>query len=104
MTDTTAAATRTNVVVVGTKKSMTVGLVLTILFGPLGLLYASVLGGILMVLATFVIGSATLGLGFLLGWAGSILWAIIAIPMHNARIGTKTRRAIAQTAPAEEGR
>ena len=76
----------TALLAVSQKKSMGVALILTILFGPLGLLYATVPGGLVLLLLTFVIGIATLGVGFLFGWIVSIIWAVIAVNSHNEKI------------------
>ncbi|MFL0181397.1 hypothetical protein [Mycobacterium sp. SMC-15] len=62
------------------------------LFGPLGMLYATVPGALAMFCANLVIvvlGVLTLGLGLLLGfftWVGGIIWAYSAASNHNQRI------------------
>ena len=91
------AAERTNIVqsdnstaaailAVGQKKSMGIALLLTFFFGPLGLLYASVGGGVILLLLTIVIGLVTLGIGFFVGWIASMIWAAVAVNSHNAKI------------------
>jgi len=74
-----------HVKVVAPKKSMPVALILTFLFGPLGLLYASVPGALILLALTIVIGLLTLGIGFLVGWVASMIWAFIAVNKHNAK-------------------
>lgn len=49
-------------------KSVGASLVLTFLFGPFGLLYASVVGGLVMIFVWFVVGLVTLGIGLLVLW------------------------------------
>lgn len=66
------------IVVVNRGKSTGTAFLLTFLFGPLGLMYVTPLGGILMFFLTIIFGFITLGLGFFIGWLGSILWAVIA--------------------------
>jgi len=73
-------------IVVASKKSMGVALILTILFGPLGLLYASVPGGIILIILTLVIALITFGIGALVGWLASIIWAAIAVSSHNRKV------------------
>jgi len=68
---------------------MGVALALTFFFGPLGLLYASVLGAIIMIVLTIIIGILTLGIGFILGWIGSMIWAAVAVNRHNAKVLNK---------------
>ena len=72
-------------VIVTQQKSMGAALILTFLFGPLGLFYASIIGGIVMLILTVIIGILTLGVGFFFGWFVSIIWAAIAVNGHNKR-------------------
>ena len=76
------------------KKSMGMGILLTFLFGPLGLLYATVGGGIVMIILTIVVGIITLGLGFILGWLISIIWAAVSISSHNSKSDARIARAM----------
>jgi hypothetical protein len=74
------------VVMVSRQKSVGVAFVLTFLFGPLGMLYSTVRGALIMLgvlfLGGFVAGVVTLGLAWLvwwpLVWVGSIVWGCIA--------------------------
>lgn len=75
-------------------KSIVLSIVLAFLFGPLGMLYATIVGGLVMlsvylmlVLITFV----TFGIGwflFLLAWPTCVLWAALAAHNHNQRAQT----------------
>jgi len=69
------------------KKSMVVALILTFLFGPLGLLYATVPGALILLVLTLVIGFFTLGLGFIVGWLASMIWAAVSVNSYNSKIG-----------------
>ena len=73
------------------KKSMAAAVILTFLFGPLGLLYVTVPGAILLIVVSIVLGIITLGLGFIVGWLASIIWAIIAVGKHNGKMNTIAR-------------
>ncbi|MCE5388774.1 MAG: hypothetical protein K0041_09380, partial [Acidithiobacillus sp.] len=70
-------------------KNMAVGLLLTFLFGPLGLFYVSVVGGIILTLLAIIItiiGVLTFGFGFFflpVIWVVSIVWAAVAIDRAN---------------------
>ncbi|WP_423910567.1 hypothetical protein [Candidatus Spongiihabitans sp.] len=73
-------------VVARPKKSMGIALALTILFGPLGLLYASVSIGLIM-LPGISITAATLGDLEIVGIFGSLIsigLCVLAIKNHNS--------------------
>ena len=72
-------------IVINPQKSTGVALALTFFFGPLGLLYASVPGGIIMLVLTVVVGIFTLGIGAILGWIISMIWAVVAVNSHNKK-------------------
>jgi len=74
------------IVVVGKQKSVGVAFLLAFLFGPLGLLYSSVVGGIVMLILGVVIGIITLGIGLIFIWIGSIIWAIVAANNANKNL------------------
>ncbi len=76
----------TNFIAVGKEKSMVVALILTFLFGPLGLLYATVPGALILLVLTIVIGFFTLGIGFIVGWLASMIWAVISVNSNNSKI------------------
>jgi len=60
------------------EKSVVAAFFLTLLFGPLGLLYASVAGGIIMIILALIIGAVTFGFGILITWPVAIIWGVIA--------------------------
>ncbi|WP_215843307.1 hypothetical protein HHS34_005530 [Acidithiobacillus montserratensis] len=70
-------------------KSMAAGLILTFLFGPLGLFYASVTGGIVLLVVGIIFGIIavfTFGLGAILlplVWVASMIWAAVAVDKIN---------------------
>lgn len=66
-------------------KSVGAALVLTFLFGPFGLFYASVLGGIVMLCFALVIGIATLGVALPVAWFGSMIWGALAASGKHSR-------------------
>jgi hypothetical protein len=71
-----------NVIIIGNQKSLTVAILLTFFFGPLGLFYASPIGGIVMLLISLV-GLIIWPL-LLVPWIGSIIWAIIAVSSEKS--------------------
>lgn len=68
------------------KKSTGVALLLTFLFGPLGLFYASVVGGVVMLLLGGALMLFTLGFGGLLVWPVCMIWAAVATSNYNKRL------------------
>lgn len=110
-------ATPSHVIVTPTK-SVGIGLLLTLFFGPLGLLYATVRGTLLLiggaivlsvvlvvVLPLLAVGSpgagtgTNIGLGvfglfavFPLTWIASMVWSVVAINKHNSELLAGTRR------------
>lgn len=66
------------IVVVNEGKSVGLAFLLAFFFGPLGLLYASVAGGFIMIILSIFIGVVTLGMGLIVTWIICILWAVIA--------------------------
>ena len=77
-------------VAVGPQKSMTTALLLSFLFGPLGLFYASVPGGIVMLIASLIIVIPTFGVGLLFTVPACMIWAAIATNNYNARFTQPT--------------
>jgi hypothetical protein len=73
-------------------KNMALAVILTILFGGLGLFYASIVGGIVMTVLEIIIviaGFVTVGIAWLLIpllHIINLIWAIVAVKKHNARI------------------
>ena len=68
------------------RKSTGMAVLLAFLFGPLGLFYASVVGGVVMLLFGGVIIVFTAGIGAILVWPICMIWAAIATSAHNKRI------------------
>ena len=83
------------------QKSMGIALILVFFFGPLGLLYGSVLGGIVLIvlpIAIIVVAVATgsadvMGGAFiallplaLFEWLICLIWAAVAVSGHNRKI------------------
>lgn len=74
------------VVVIGERKSLGAALVLSFLFGPLGMLYATVTGALVMFAINVVLLFVTLGIGWLLTWPICMIWAASAVSSHNGRL------------------
>lgn len=91
-------------------KSMGIAILLTILFGPIGLFYASISGALLLILAPILVLALlffgvsqdnsvlmNLSLGLLLFfaltyWLISIIWAVISVNSYNKEIEYENNR------------
>jgi hypothetical protein len=67
------------------QKSMAAALLLTFFFGPLGLFYASVTGGVVMTIISIIVAIMTLGFGLFVTGPICMVWAAIATNNENAR-------------------
>jgi hypothetical protein len=71
--------------VYGPQKSIVLSLVLTFFFGPFGMLYSTVMGGIIMLIAYLVIGIPTLGWGLAALHPIAMAWGAWATHEYNQR-------------------
>lgn len=94
---------KTNYIVVKQTKSVGVAILLTALFGPFGLFYATILGGFVMIFAPVILLVVAFFVGIFNGgnfaglivyifaypiliWVVSIIWASVAIRKYNNKI------------------
>jgi len=73
-------------IVVVPTKSIGLAIFLGVAFGPLGLLYSTVTGAIIMFFVNVLVGLFTLGLGLFLTWPICGLWAYFAAKSHNEKL------------------
>jgi hypothetical protein len=73
-------------VVVTSEKSVGLAIVLAIFFGPLGMLYATVPGALIMLVITPVAAFFTLGLSLFVTWPICVVWAGVAASQHNQKL------------------
>ena len=59
---------------------------INILFGPLGMLYSTVAGGIIMFILSIIIAIVTFGFGLFITWPVCIIWGTLAASQSNAQI------------------
>lgn len=69
-----------------TGKSRITSFLLTLLLGPLGLLYSSIVGGIIMIILTIGIAGATAGVGAIVMWGISIVLGDSFTYNYNKRL------------------
>ena len=70
-------------VLVRQPKSVGAAILLAIFFGPLGMLYSTVPGALVMMLVSFVLAIMTGGISFFLTWPICIVWAAVAAGEYN---------------------
>ena len=80
-----AKSTRETVVIMPTK-SVGISLILTFLFGSLGMFYSTIIGAIIMLIAESVIGFFTLGVGLLITHPICMIWGAIAAHQYNQKL------------------
>jgi len=81
-----AAQEAQRIVIVASTKSMGLAVILAVLFGPLGLLYSTVIGAVVMFVVNVLAAIFTLGFGLLLTWPTCGIWAAIATKAHNEKL------------------
>lgn len=64
-------------------KSVGTAVVLAILFGPLGMLYSTILGAVVMFFINLILVFLTAGLGLFLSFPAGAVWAAVAAQNHN---------------------
>lgn len=67
-------------------KSVGIALLLTFIFGPIGMLYSTVWGGLIMLLINLPIAILTLGLGLIFTWPIQLIWAALAVRSYNKKL------------------
>lgn len=95
MTDTQTTAPHVTVRLVEGRKSLGLALILTFLFGPLGLLYASALWGLVMIVLGAIVGFVSLGLGLVVIWPLSMGLAALLVWRRNAALARQMQNPMA---------
>lgn len=67
-------------------KSAAVALILSVVLGPVGLLYASFWGGIVMIAIGIIVISSRLIFPILLIWIMSCVWSVQAVDSYNRKL------------------
>ncbi|MDY3326949.1 hypothetical protein PG299_03845 [Riemerella anatipestifer] len=74
------------IVVVAPTKSVGISLLLTFFFGPLGMLYSTVVGALVMLLVSGVAVFLTLGISIFFTQPICMIWGAMAAHRHNKKI------------------
>jgi H+/Cl- antiporter ClcA len=73
-------------IVVVPTKSVGLAIFLGVFFGPVGLLYSTVLGAIVMFVVNILVGLFTLGFGLFITWPICGIWAYVAAKAYNEKL------------------
>ncbi|HVA32593.1 MAG TPA: hypothetical protein VNG31_00505, partial [Candidatus Baltobacteraceae bacterium] len=65
------------------QKSVLTAFLLTFFFGPLGMLYSTVLGAVVMFVASILVAALTFGLGLIVTWPICVIWGTVAASNYN---------------------
>jgi hypothetical protein len=75
------------VVIVKAQKSVGISILLTVLFGPLGMLYSTIVGGIVMLVISLIVAIFTVGFGLIITWPICVIWGAVAVNNANKKMG-----------------
>ena len=81
-------------VVVADTKSVLLAVILASTFGPLGLVYCSILGAVIMFVFSLVIFIITFGYGGFLVWPLCSIWAFFATRSYNQKLYRKAQASV----------
>jgi hypothetical protein len=70
-------------------KSMGTSLLLTFLFGPIGMIYSTISGALIMLVLLLLISIYAFGIWLLIIWPIQLIWAAIAVNSYNKRVMDK---------------
>jgi hypothetical protein len=73
-------------IVVIPTKSPGIAMLLACMFGPVGMLYSTILGAIVMLLLHIIVFIPSIGLGLLITWPIGVLWAGLAAHFYNRKL------------------
>ena len=74
-------------------KNVAAALLFCVLLGPVGLLYASFWGGIIMILLGIVVMSSQLPFPIIVLWLMCCVWAVGAVERYNRKINNENNKA-----------
>ena len=74
------------VVVVAPQKSVGIAVILAFFFGPIGMLYSTIAGALVMFVANLLAIFLTAGLGLVVTWPIGLVWAGVAASSYNSRL------------------
>jgi len=73
-------------IIVTSTKSVGISLILTFLFGSIGMFYSTIWGAIIMSVISIIIAVITFGMGLFLVWPICMLWGALATASYNKKL------------------
>lgn len=67
-------------------KNVAGALLFTVFLGPIGLLYASAMGGIVMIILGFIVACTKYVVPLAMVWVISCIWSVLAVNRYNHRL------------------
>ena len=67
-------------------KSTGISLLLTFLFGSVGMLYSTITGAIIMMVVELVVGFMTFGIGLIFTHLICMVWGVMAVKSYNNKL------------------
>lgn len=73
-------------IIVTPTKSIGISIILTVLFGSLGMFYSTIWGAVIMTVLSIIVRLGTAGLGLVVMWPISIIWGAVAASSYNKKL------------------
>ena len=73
-------------IIVTSTKSVGISLILTFLFGSIGMLYSTIWGAVIMSVVSIITAVITLGMGLFLVWPICMIWGAFATASYNKEL------------------
>lgn len=86
MSDNNISNNPVQTVVAVSTKSVGISLLLTFIFGSVGMFYSTVMGAIIMLVIEVIVGISTLGLGLLITHPICMIWGALAANSYNNKL------------------
>lgn len=73
-------------IVVTPTKSVGISIILTVIFGPLGMFYSTISGAIIMVIVSGIVGLLTFGYGLVITHPICVVWGALSTHSYNKKL------------------
>ena len=73
-------------IVVTPTKSVGISIILTVIFGPLGMFYSTISGAIIMLIVSGIVGLLTFGYGLVVTHPICVVWGALSAHSYNKKL------------------
>lgn len=73
-------------------KNLAVALLFSVFLGPVGLLYSSTVGGVIMIILGVIMVHGMLAIPIVMVWLASCVWSVVAVNRYNKLLSVKQRK------------